>query len=53
MTNSDARDEHSDPAQDLVRFFHALRPDARRDYEALAKKDRDFGEDVTAERAAR
>ena len=50
---TDARDEHSNAAEDLVRFFRALRPEARREYEALAKRDKDFGEDVTAERAAR
>jgi hypothetical protein len=52
VTNDD-RDEHSGPANDLVRFFRALSPDARRDYEALAALDREFGEDAAAERAAR
>ncbi len=51
MTNDD-RDEHSEVTNDLVRFFRALRPDARRDYERLAAKDREFGEDVAAERQA-
>ncbi len=51
MTNDD-RDEHSEVTNDLVRFFRALRPDARRDYEALAAKDREFGENVAAERLA-
>ena len=49
MTNDD-RDEHSEVTNDLVRFFRALRPDARQDYERLAAKDREFGEDVAAER---
>ncbi|MDB4943329.1 MAG: hypothetical protein JWP97_2863 [Labilithrix sp.] len=44
--------EHASAAEDLVRFFRALRPEARRDYEALAKRDQDFGENVTAERAS-
>jgi hypothetical protein len=52
VTNDD-RDEHSGAANDLVRFFRALSPDARRGYEALAALDREFGEDVAAERAAR
>ena len=51
MTNDD-RDEHSEVTNDLVRFFRALRPEARRDYEALAAKDREFGENVAAERLA-
>ena len=45
-------DAPADGASDLVKFFRALRPDARHEYEALAKKDRDFGEDVEAERRA-
>jgi hypothetical protein len=52
VTNDD-RDEHSGPANDLVRFFRALSPDARSDYDALAVLDREFGEDITAERRAR
>lgn len=51
MSNDD-RDEHSEVTNDLVRFFRALSPEARREYEALAKKDREFGEDVAAERRA-
>ena len=51
MTNDD-RDEHSEVTNDLVRFFRALRPDARREYEQLAAKDREFGENVAAERRA-
>lgn len=47
-----SQDEHDDAADDLVRFFRALRPDARREYEALAEKDRAFGEDVTKEKRA-
>ena len=41
----------ADGAIDLVQFFRALLPDARREYEALAAKDIEFGEDVAAERA--
>ncbi|CAN5925470.1 hypothetical protein BH11MYX4_BH11MYX4_03690 [soil metagenome] len=51
MTNDD-RDEHSEAENDLVRFFRALRPDARREYELLAARDREFGENVAAERRA-
>jgi hypothetical protein len=47
---SDDRDEHSEATNDLVRFFRALTPEARAEYEALAKRDRAFGEDVAAER---
>ena len=43
----------ADGALDLVSFFRALRPDARREYEALAEKDRRFGEDVASERRER
>jgi hypothetical protein len=42
----------ADGAIDLVKFFESLRPEARREYEALAKRDRDFGENVAAERRA-
>jgi len=52
VTNDD-RDEHSEAFNDLLRFFRALTPEARREYDALAKKDREFGEDVAAERRAR
>ena len=52
MSNDD-RDEHSEAANDLVRFFRALTPEVRREYEALAKTDRAFGEDVAAERRSR
>jgi hypothetical protein len=38
---------------DLVRFFGALPEDARREYEALAELDRQFGEDVVAEQRER
>ncbi len=48
--SSDNRDEHSEGANDLLRFFRALTPEARREYEALARRDREFGEDVAAER---
>lgn len=46
-------DAPADGADDLVKFFRALRSEARREYDALAKRDRDFGEDVAAERRAR
>lgn len=49
----DRSDSPADGAMDLVRFFRALRPEARRAYEELAKKDIEFGEDVAAERRAR
>lgn len=52
MSGDDRSDSPEDGALDLVRFFHALSPAARRAYEALAKKDLEFGEDVAAERAA-
>lgn len=39
-------------ADELVRFFHALSPEARREIDALAARDRRFGEDVAAERAS-
>jgi hypothetical protein len=39
--------------RDLVAFFRSLPPDARRDYEKLAELDREFGEDVVAERRER
>ncbi len=51
MSNDD-RDEHSEVTNDLVRFFRALSAEARREYEALAGTDREFGEDVAAERRA-
>lgn len=37
----------------LVAFFRSLPPDARREYEKLAELDREFGEDVVAERRER
>jgi hypothetical protein len=52
MSGDDRSDAPADGAIDLVRFFRALRPEARREYETLAAKDREFGEDVAAERAA-
>jgi hypothetical protein len=53
MSGDDRSDSPSDGVIDLVRFFRALSPAARREYEALAAKDREFGEDVEAERRAR
>jgi hypothetical protein len=52
VTGDDRSDSPADGANDLVRFFRALSPEARREYEALAAKDREFGEDVAAERRA-
>jgi len=52
VSGDDRSDSPADGAIDLVRFFRALRPEARREYEALAAKDREFGEDLGAERGA-
>lgn len=38
---------------ELVAFFRALSPSDRREYEALAELDREFGEDVLAEQRER
>ena len=48
--HGDRSDAPEEGAQDLVRFFRALRPEMRRQYDALAARDREFGEDVVAER---
>lgn len=37
----------------MVEFFRELGPESRREYEALAALDREYGEDVLAERRAR
>ncbi len=37
---------------DLVTFFRGLSEEARREYAALAERDRRFGEDAFAERLA-
>ena len=50
MSGDDRSDSPADGVIDLVRFFRALRPEARREYEALAARDREFGEDVATER---
>ncbi|MDB4933560.1 MAG: hypothetical protein JWP87_532 [Labilithrix sp.] len=50
MSGDDRSDSSAEVVIDLVRFFRALRPDARREYDALAAKDREFGEDVAKER---
>jgi hypothetical protein len=50
MSGDDRSDSPADGVIDLVRFFRALRPEARREYEALAALDREFGEDVARER---
>lgn len=52
MTEGDRSDSPADGALDLVRFFRELKAEARRAYEALAARDREFGEDVAAERCA-
>jgi hypothetical protein len=52
MSGDDRSDSPEDGAADLVRFFRALSPVARRDYAALVEMDLAFGEDVTAERRA-
>jgi hypothetical protein len=49
MSGDDRSDSPADGVVDLVRFFRALRPEARREYEALAARDREFGEDVATE----
>ena len=38
---------------ELVAYFLALPADAKREYEKLAALDREFGEDVVAERRER
>ena len=50
MSGDDRSDSPADGAIDLVRFFRAMRPEVRREYEALAARDREFGEDVARER---
>lgn len=52
MSGDDRSDSPEDGALDLLRFFRALAPSARREYEALAEKDLEFGEDVGRERRA-
>jgi hypothetical protein len=49
MSGDDRSDSPADGAIDLIQFFRALTPAARREYEALAARDREFGEDVGAE----
>ena len=53
MSGDERSDSAADGAVDLIRFFRSLDEAARRDYEALAAKDREFGEDVAAERGAK
>lgn len=48
----DATNATAKGADDLVRFFRALSAEARREIDALAARDRQFGEDVAAERAS-
>jgi|GEM_PF-6519479 len=38
--------DHQIAADDLVRFFRALRPADRRTYDELAARDREHGEDA-------
>ncbi len=55
MSDPSRRGDPTDPeggARDLVSFFLSLDPAARREYDALAARDREFGEDVAAERRA-
>ena len=53
MSGDDRSDSPADGAIDLIKFFRSLAPDARREYEALAAKDREFGEDVASEHRAK
>jgi len=46
--NDRERSTH-DEEEALVAFFEALRPEARRTYEALAARDKRHGEDVSHE----
>lgn len=39
------------PEDDLVAFFRSLTPAKRREYDALAERDRRHGEDVEADRS--
>lgn len=39
--------------RELIAFFRALPPEAKREYERLAALDREFGEDVVSERRER
>jgi hypothetical protein len=39
--------------RDVVAFFRSLPPDAKKEYGRLADLDREFGEDVVAERRER
>ena len=41
------------PDEDVVAFFLSLPKARRREYDALAELDRQFGEDVEAERSSR
>ena len=48
----DRSDSPEDGTLDLVLFFRGISARARREYDALAERDRTFGEDVFAERRA-
>ena len=50
---SNAGKTADEAARDLVAFFRALPAEAKKDYETLAALDREFGEDVVAERKER
>ena len=55
MSDPDRRGPPSAPpdrSDEIVAFFLALAPAARRDYETLADLDRRFGEDVEREARA-
>ena len=47
--SDERRRSERDEEEALVAFFDALRPEARRTYEALAARDRRYGEDVSHE----
>lgn len=50
---SDVGKTIEEATRDLVAFFRALPADAKKEYEKLAALDREFGEDVVAERRER
>jgi hypothetical protein len=39
----------NEAGRELIAFFRALSPEARREYQLLAELDRRYGEDVRAE----
>jgi hypothetical protein len=48
-----SEDLAEESAGDLVRFLRGLPEAAKREYEELASRDREFGEDVVEERRKR